>query len=64
MEATIIIDGHTLTEGQSMSVRVAITAFVLELKNDKIFAESLGPISIAYHTRLTEVLQMIYEAAN
>jgi hypothetical protein len=64
MEATIMIDGHKLTEGQSMSVRVAITAFLMELKNDKKFAESLGPISIAYHTRLTEVLQMIYEGAS
>ena len=60
MEATITIDGHTLTEGQSMSVRVAITAFLMEL-NDKKFAQSLGQIGIGYHARLTEVLRMINE---
>ena len=50
MEATITIDGHTLTVGQSMSVRVTITAFLMEL-NDKEFAESLGQIGIHYHAR-------------
>jgi hypothetical protein len=60
MEATITIDGHTLTEGQSMSVRVAITMFLMEL-NDKAFAESLGQIAIGYRTSLTEVLRMIHE---
>jgi len=60
MEATITIDGHTLTVGQSMSVRVTITAFLMEL-NDKEFAESLGQIGIHYHARLTEVLRLIHE---
>lgn len=59
MEAMITIDGHKLTEGQSMSVRVAITAFLMELKNDKQFADSLGLISIAYQARLTEVMHII-----
>lgn len=59
MEPTITIDGHKLTEGQSMSVRVAITAFLMELKNDKQFADSLGLIGIAYQARLTEVMHII-----
>ncbi|BAR61279.1 hypothetical protein ACVIWV_005995 [Bradyrhizobium diazoefficiens] len=59
MEAMITIDGHKLTEGQSMSVRVAITAFLMELKNDKQFADSLGLIGIAYQARLTEVMHII-----
>ena len=46
MEATITIDGHTLTEGQSMSVRVAITAFLMELNNDKELARGLGQIGM------------------
>jgi hypothetical protein len=60
MEATITIDGHTLTEAQSSSVRVAITAFLMEM-SDKQFAESLGQIGIAYHARLTEVLRLIHQ---
>jgi hypothetical protein len=63
MEATITIDGHTLTEGQSMSVRVALTLFLMELSNDKEFAEGLGQLAITYHARLTEVLRMIHEEA-
>ena len=63
MEATITIDGHTLTEGQSMSVRVAITAFLMELNNDKEFAADLGQIGIQHHARLTEVLHLIHEEA-
>ncbi|MGY8677294.1 hypothetical protein Q2941_05685 [Bradyrhizobium sp. UFLA05-153] len=64
MEATITIDGHKLTEGQSMSVRVAITAFLLELRNDKKFADSLGVIGIAYQARLTEVMHIILNEAS
>ena len=63
MEATITIDGHTLTERQSMSVRVAITAFLMELNNDKELARGLGQIGINYHARLTEVLRIIQEEA-
>lgn len=64
MEATITIDGHKLTEGQSMSVRVAITAFLMELKNDKQFADSLGLIGVAYRARLTEVMHIILNEAS
>lgn len=64
MEATITIDGHKLTEGQSMSVRVAITAFLMELKNDKQFADSLGLIGIGYQARLTEVMHIILNEAS
>ncbi|MHC2399158.1 hypothetical protein ACVMGC_003702 [Bradyrhizobium barranii subsp. barranii] len=64
MEPTITIDGHKLTEGQSMSVRVAITAFLMELKNDKQFADSLGVIGIAYQARLTEVMHIILNEAS
>ncbi|MCP3472318.1 hypothetical protein NLM33_18545 [Bradyrhizobium sp. CCGUVB1N3] len=63
MEATITIDGHPLTEGQSMAVRVAITAFLMELKNDKQFADSLGLIGIADQARLTEVMHIILHKA-
>ncbi len=64
MEAAITIDGHKLTEGQSMSVRVAITAFLMELKNDKQFSDSLGVIGIAYQARLTEVMHIILNEAS
>ena len=64
MEATITVDGHKLTEGQSMSVRVAITAFLMELKNDKQFADSLGVIGVAYQARLTEVMHIILNEAS
>jgi hypothetical protein len=46
-----------------MSVRVAITLFLMELSNDKAFAESLGQIGIGYHARLTEVLRLIHQEA-
>ncbi|WP_063685607.1 hypothetical protein [Bradyrhizobium stylosanthis] len=64
MEATITIDGHTLTEGQAMAVRVAITAFLMDLKNDKQFADCLGLIGIAYQARLTEVMHIILNEAS
>jgi hypothetical protein len=63
MEATMTIDGKVLTEAQSLCVRVAITAFLIQL-NDKSFAESLGAqLAVNYHSRLTEVLKMITEEA-
>ncbi|MGY8665714.1 hypothetical protein Q3C01_25605 [Bradyrhizobium sp. UFLA05-109] len=64
MEATITIDGHKLTEGQAMAVRVAITAFLLELKHDKKFADGLGVIGIAYQARLNEVMHIILNEAS
>ncbi len=38
MEPEIIINGTKLTEGQAMTVRVALEAFASSLKNDKIDA--------------------------
>jgi hypothetical protein len=60
LEATITIDGKTLTVGQSMAVRVAITSFLM----DKDMIKELGPIGPAYERRLTEVLNIIMEEIN
>jgi hypothetical protein len=53
MEARIQIGGVTLTEGQAMAVRVALTSFEDEL------ATRDDPISQVYEERLQEVLRLI-----
>lgn len=57
-EATISVNGHLLTEAQSMATRVAVTSFLMQLRN-RAFAESLGQLGIRYNEDLTAVQAMI-----
>jgi hypothetical protein len=57
-EATIVINGVTLNDAQSMSVRVAVTNFLWDL-HDPEHRKALGKIGDSYQARLHEVEQII-----
>jgi hypothetical protein len=57
-EAQITINGKPLTIGESMTIRVACTAFLHEL-NDPETNDSLGPIAVSYEANLRVILALI-----
>jgi hypothetical protein len=59
-EPIITINGQVLNDGQSMTVRVAITNFLIELRDAENFRK-LGPIAPRYLLRLEEIIRMIGE---
>lgn len=59
MEPSITINGHTLSDAQAMSVRVAVTSFRADLDQPSA-ADALGPIAAAYAARLDEVLASMF----
>lgn len=63
MEAKITIEGHELTEGQSMAIRVAVTSFLFQLHDPK-FRRDLGATAWRYKQRLDEIITMINEGAS
>jgi len=60
-EATITINGKTLTEAQSLTVRVALTSYYAEMKvPNALGADDVGrEIAANYHERCCEVLAII-----
>jgi hypothetical protein len=68
-EADIVINGVRLTFAQSMSVRVAVSSFLMELASDErdpdlggqTRMEALGPIGPLYQARLSEVQDIIID---
>lgn len=58
-EPRIQIGDKVLTEGQAMALRVAVTSFHIETKDEE-FRNDLGvELADAYHARLGEVLTII-----
>ncbi len=62
-EAKITINGVELDLGQSMTVRVAIADFLMELRDPESL-ERLGPIGPGYLKRLEEIQDMIFISAS
>jgi hypothetical protein len=60
-EATITINGTTLTQAQAMSLRVAVTSFRFSLAEPEMM-EGLGEIGKLYDERLIEVEQLLIGA--
>jgi len=58
LEATIVINGRTLTFAESMTLRVAISNFLLML-GDQEFRNALGPIGEHYDHHLTQIEQYL-----
>jgi hypothetical protein len=56
-EAKIIINGVALTEGQSATVRVAVTSFLSSLTPQEL--KELGEIGPLYKARATEVIKLL-----
>lgn len=55
-EPEIVVNGHRLTEGQAMAVRVAMGNFAIMLTDDDAFIQGVGvELSRNYKNRLTEV---------
>ena len=57
-EADIKINGVTLSMAQSMAVRVAIGAFMIDLDDDEL-AQGMGELGPLYKARLFEVITLI-----
>lgn len=58
-EANVIINGEELTFAQSMTLRVAISSFIMWLYNDE--SEELGPIREGYKARTGEIQNAIFK---
>jgi hypothetical protein len=59
-EPEITINGHLLTVGQAMTVRVAVASFSMQLQ-DSTFRVALGPIAGPYSDRLSEIIHIIMD---
>lgn len=61
-EPQITINGVALTQAQAMAVRVAITSYHSEMCNPTALGEDATGrgITKGYHTRLSEVLSLIF----
>lgn len=61
-EAHIVVNGVTLTEAQSMAVRVAIESFDSDLRADGLGKDETGAaISKAYMERIEEIRSALYQ---
>lgn len=62
-EAEIIINGHKLTQGESMAVRVAVTDLWIEMSDpDALGTDDMGrSITQGYHRNSESVLAKILE---
>jgi hypothetical protein len=61
MEAEITINGKPLSEGQAMTVRVALENFASDLKNG-LGKDAIGKaICSGYKARIEEIRLMIYK---
>ena len=60
VEANIRINSHTLTFAQAMTVRVAVTSFLMQVQDPKT-RELLGPIAEGYEAQLISVMRLLHE---
>lgn len=58
VEADVVINGKPLTFAESMTLRVAITSFLMQVSNQET-AELLGPISVGYRELLIAIERKI-----
>ena len=65
-EPTITINGHVLTVGQAMAVRVAITDFYEAMSSKFALGDDDHGLKMteAYRLRIREVLKMILPSGN
>ena len=56
-EARITVNGHLLTQGQTMTIRCAIEAFAAELRANN----EVGDIAALYIERIKEIRRFINE---
>ena len=61
-EAHVVINGVTLTEAQSMAVRVAIESFDSGLRTDGLGKDEMGvAMAKAYMERIEEIRSALYQ---
>ena len=61
-EAHVVINGVTLTEAQSMAVRVAIESFDSGLRADGLGKDEMGvAMASAYMERIAEIRTALYQ---
>ncbi len=61
-EAHVVINGVTLTEAQSMAVRVAIESFDTHLRADGLGNDEMGvAIANGYMARISEIRTVLYK---
>lgn len=63
-EPTVIINGTTLTNAQSMTMRVAITTYLTDMANEHALGEDAAGEAIrsAYHARSSEIVRLMLSA--
>jgi len=62
MEPIITINGKQLTQGQSMTVRAALNAFTVDLKNEGLGEDEIGlSILKGYLRNIQQINEMIGE---
>lgn len=60
-EAEIIINGHVLTLGEAMAVRVAVESFVMELRGEGLGEDETGKeLTRLYLQSLDRVLARVH----
>jgi len=61
LEAAITINGHTLTDAQSATVRVALESFASDLKADGLGDDKHGKtMTKLYLARVAEIRKVLY----
>ncbi len=60
-EADVVINGVRLTHGQSMTLRVAVSSFIMNLSEDPYMVKNLGEIRLGYIARGREVEKLMIE---
>jgi len=58
VEAEVTINGVTLTFAESMTLRVAVTSFLMQVSNPET-AALLGPVSVGYRDQLMNIERKI-----
>lgn len=60
-EPSIVINGVALTEGQAMTVRVAVESFAADLSAGSLGADEAGEaITKAYQQRINEIRALMF----
>ncbi len=60
-EPAIIVNGHTLTEGQAMTVRVAIEMFAVDLRSGLGDDQHGRVLTAIYLDRIREIRALIFQ---
>ena len=58
-EALVVVNGVELNDEQSKTLRIALTGFLMDLQNPKIFAD-FGEAGPGYKDRVQEIFKVMF----